>query len=148
MATDLDTRYRSMLILWFALFMSIVMFFVLTVVAAPESSSSDRDTPTSFVLFALAGVGAFLVVLSFAVKRKILQRSVDKQDPMLVQQALVVGCAMCEVSALFGVFERFSIGSGDHYVLFLLSAIGIALHFPKRDHLLAASWNEETRRQM
>ncbi len=148
MAIDLDTRYRTMLILWLALLMSVVMFFVMTMVVAPVPSDSDRDVPTSFVLFAMAGVGTFLVVLSFAVKRKLLQRSVEKQDVTLVQQALIVGCAMCEVSALLGVVERFSIGSGDHYVLFLVSAIGMALHFPKRDDLLAASWNEETRRQV
>lgn len=146
MAVDLDTRYRTMLILWFSLLMSVVMLFVMTMVVAPPTDP-DRGVPTSFVLFAMAGVGTFLVVLSFAVKRKLLQRSVEKQDVMLVQQALVVGCAMCEVSALLGVVERFVIGSGDHYVLFLVSAIGLALHFPKRDHLLAASWNDETRRQ-
>jgi|SRR5688500_4684156 len=148
MAIDLDTRYRSMLILWFALLMSVVMFFVLTIVAAPAPFDRERNAPTSVVLFALAAVGTFLVVLSFAAKRKMLQRSVEKQEPMLVQQALVVACAMCEVSALFGVLERFAIGSGDHYVLFLVSAIGIALHFPKRNQLIEASWNEETRRQL
>ena len=148
MATDLDTRYRTMLILWFALLMSIVMFFVITIVAVPVPFDRDRDAPTSVVLFVLAAVGTFLVVLSFAVKRKMLQRSVEKQDVKLVQQALVLACAMCEVSALFGVVERFLIGSGDHYVLFLVSAVGLALHFPKRDHLLAAMWNEETRRQL
>ena len=147
MAIDLDTRYRTMLILWFALLMSVVMLFVMTMVIAPPTAP-DRGVPTSFVLFAMAGVGTFLVVLSFVVKRKLLQRSVEEQDVILVQQALVVGCAMCEVSALLGVVERFVIGSGDHYVLFLVSAIGLALHFPKRDHLLAASWNDETRRQV
>lgn len=148
MAIDLDTRYRTMLILWFALLMSVVMFFVMTIVAAPEPLDQVSAVPRSVVLFALTGVGTFLVALSFLVKRKMLQHSVEKQEPMMVQQALVVACAMCEVSALFGVFERFAIASGDHYVLFLVSAIGIALHFPKRDQLLAASWNEETRRQI
>ena len=148
MATDLDTRYRTMLILWLALLMSVMMFFVMTIVAAPANLDGDRDAPTNVVLFVLAAVGTFLVVLSFAVKRKMLQRSVEKQEVMLVQQALVLACAMCEVSALFGVVERFMIGSGDHYLLFLVSEVGIALHFPKRNHLLAASWNEETRRQL
>ena len=148
MAVDLDIRYRTMLILWFALLMSVVIFFVMTIVAGPEPSDRDRAATTSVILFMLVGVGTFLVVLSFAVKRKVLRRSVEKQEPMLVQQALVVTCAMCEVSAMFGMLERFSIGSGDHYVLFLVSAIGIVLHFPKRDQLLAASWNEETRRQL
>lgn len=136
-----------MLILWFALLMSVVMLFVITMLVAPPTDP-DRSVPTNFALFVMAGVGTLLVVLSFAVKRKLLQRSVEKQDVMLVQQALVVGCAMCEVSALLGVVERFLFGSGDHYVLFLVSAIGLALHFPKRDHLLAASWNDETRRQV
>ena len=148
MAIDLDTRYRTMLILWFALLMSVVMLFVMTFVVEPVPFNEDRDAPTSVVLFVLAAVGTFLVVLSFAVKRKMLQRSVERQEVMLVQQALVLACAMCEVSALFGVVERFMIGSGDHYLLFLVSAVGIALHFPKRNHLLAASWNEETRRQL
>ena len=148
MAIDLDTRYRTMLILWFALLLSIVMLFVMTIVAAPAPVDRDREASTSVKLFVLAGIGTFLVVLSFVIKRKMLQRSVEKQEPMLVQQAIVLACAMCEVSALLGVFESFAIGSGDHYVLFLVSAIGIALHFPKRDQLLAASWNEETRRQL
>lgn len=148
MAIDLDTRYRTMLILWFALLLSIVMLFVMTIVAAPAPVDRDREASTSVILFVLAGIGTFLVVLSFVIKRKVLQRSVEKQEPMLVQQAIVLACAMCEVSALLGVFESFAIGSGDHYVLFLVSAIGIALHFPKRDQLLAASWNEETRRQL
>jgi len=148
MAADLDTRYRTMLILWFSLLMSVVMFFVMTIVIGPVPFNEERDAPSSVVLFALAAVGTFLVVLSFAVKRKMLQRSIEKQGVMLVQQALVLACAMCEVSALFGVVERFMIGSGDHYLLFLVSAVGLALHFPKRNHLLAASWNEETRRQL
>ena len=148
MAVDLDTRYRTMLVLWFALLMSIVMLFVITMVVAPVPADPDRDAPASLVLFVMAGVGTFLVVLSFAVKRKLLQRSVEEQDVMLVQQALIVACAMCEASALLGVAERFLIGSGDHYVLFIVAVIGIALHFPKRDQLLAASRNEGTRRQL
>ena len=148
MALDLDVRYRTILTLWLVLLMSVVMFFAMTMVAAPAPSHPERDEPTSFVLFAMAGLGTFLVVLSLSVKRKLLQRSVEKQDVRLVQQALVIGCAMCEVSALLGVMERFLIGSGDHYVLFIVSAVGMLLQFPRRDHLLAASWNDETRRSL
>jgi hypothetical protein len=62
---------------------------------------------------------------------------------MLVQPAMVVACAMCEVSALLGVMERFVIGSGEHFLLFLIAAVGIALHFPRRDQLLAATWKDQ-----
>ena len=148
MATNLDEKYRTLLILWFGMAISVVTLFLITLFVAPERTSADRDAPTGVVLFVMAAIGSFMVVVSFAVKRKILQRSVEMQDVTLVQQALVLGCAMCEVPALIGLVERFVIASGDHYLLFLASAIGLAIHFPRRDHLLAASWNDETRRQL
>ena len=145
MQNDLDKIYRTMLIVWVGITMSIAGLFVFTTFAAPEPSPEPTTMPSGVVLFVLAAVATFIMVLSFAVKRKILQRSVEEQDVMLVQQAMVVACAMCELGALFGVVERFVIGSGEHYLLFLISAVGLALHFPRRDQVLAASWNEQSR---
>jgi hypothetical protein len=119
---------------------SIAGLFAITMFAAPE----PRGIPSGVVLIVLAAVGALILVLSFAVKRKILERSVEKQDVMLVQQALVVAWAMCEASALLGVVERFVIGSGDHYLLFLIAAVGIALHVPRRNQLLSATWKDQS----
>lgn len=144
MQNDLDQRYRTMLILWVAMLGSIAGLFAITMFAAPELPSQAPGTPSGSVLFVLAAVGGLMMVLSFAVKRKILERSVEKQDVMLVQQALVVACAMCEASALLGVIERFVIGSGDHYLLFLIAAVGIALHIPRRDQLLSATWKDQS----
>jgi cytochrome bd-type quinol oxidase subunit 2 len=143
MQNDLDKRYKTMLTLWFGIAMSIGSLFALTLFAAPEPPSEPARRSSTVVLFAFAAVGALVVVLSFAVKRKLLQRSVEQQDVMLVQPAMVVACAMCEVSALLGVMERFVIGSGEHFLLFLIAAVGIALHFPRRDELLAATWKDQ-----
>jgi hypothetical protein len=79
---------------------------------------------------------------SFAVKQKLLKRSVEKQDIGLVQKALVIACAMCEVSALLGFVERLVIGNREYYWLFLFAAGGIALHFPRRSQLESASYKQ------
>lgn len=136
---NLDKRYQTLVVLWFALLMNVVILFLVTLFAAPQ----DQDGPVNSVVnFVLAGVGTLLVVLSFVVKRKLLERSIDKQDVSLVQKALVIASAMCEVTALIGLLERFIIGSGDYFVLFVVAAIGTALHFPRREQLQAATYKD------
>ena len=137
METNLNARYQTLLILWFGLLMSIGMFFLVTLFAAPKIGNNSTN---SVAVIVLAALGTFLVILSFVVKRKLLEQSVEKQDLNLVQQALVVACAMCEASALLGLIERFSFSISASYLLFLLAAAGTALHFPKRSQLEAASY--------
>jgi hypothetical protein len=143
METNLNARYQTLLILWFALLMSIGMFFVLTLFAAPKIADNASNPTNSVAVIVLTAVGTFLVILSFVVKRKLLGRSVEKQDMTLVQQALIVPCAMCEASALLGLFERFSFRSSASYLLFLIAAAGTALHFPKHGQLEAASYKSK-----
>jgi hypothetical protein len=146
MQVDVEKQYKTLVTLWFGMLMSIATLFAVSIFAGPEGQPGPTSTTNGIVLFALAAIGTFVMVLSFAVKRKLLQRSVEKQDVTLVQQAMIIACAMCEVSALLGLVERFAIGSGEHYLLFLIAAVGILLHFPKRDQLLAATWNDQSRR--
>jgi len=81
-----------------------------------------------------------MVVLSFAVKRKLLERSVMNQDVTLVQKALVVASAMCEVAAVLGLVERFTMKGNDYYLLFFVALAGTALHFPRREQLESATY--------
>jgi hypothetical protein len=143
MKIDIGKRHQTLMILWFAMLMNMGVLFVVALIAAPAAPDVKDETafgPNSLVTFALAALGAFLVVISFAVKRKFLERSVDRQDISLVQKGFVLAWAICEVSALIGLLERFLIGNRDYYVLFLLAAIGIALQFPRPDHLKAANY--------
>lgn len=136
---DLDQRYQTMVILWAALVMSVVMFFVMALIAGADSAEPNVSD-TSIVSIALTGVGAFVVVLSFVVKHKLLERSVEQQNTGLVQQALVVACAMCEVAALLGVVLRFAMRDAYYYVPFIIAAVGELFHFPRKSQLLAASY--------
>lgn len=144
MQNDLDKRYQTLIILWIGIASSIGLLFAFTFFVPIESGAQSTNPPSAVLLFVLAAVGTFLVVLSFAVKRKILQASVEKQDLTLVQKALIVACAMCEATALLGFVGRFIVGTRDYLLLFLVAAVGIALHFPKRDQLKDASWNNQS----
>jgi hypothetical protein len=137
MNTNLDKRYQTLIILWFAILMSSVMYFVFTLLATP---GTYRPRNSSLFIFGLTALGTLLVIVSFPVKAKLLERSVEKQDVTLVQKALVVACAICEVSVLLGVLEFFIIGNREFYLLLLAGAAGIALHFPRRSQLEAASY--------
>ncbi|HYJ85274.1 MAG TPA: hypothetical protein VEW46_04400 [Pyrinomonadaceae bacterium] len=142
MEVDLNKRYQTLLVLWFALLMSIVLYFVVALLAVsdPEPHAAMAVRSNSLLTFALAALGTFVVVISFAVKRKLIERSVENQDVTLVQKALVIACAMCEVTALIGLLERFIIRNSDYYLLFIVAAIGTALHFPSRGQLEAATF--------
>ena len=137
MDANLAKRYQTLVILWFAITMNIVVFFMVALFVAPKAPTSSVS---SIVMFVLAGLGTFMVVLSFAIKRKLLERSVENQDVTMVQKALVIACAMCEVAALLGLVGRFTNGGNDFYLFFLVALIGTALHFPRREQLEGATY--------
>lgn len=143
MEIDLIKRYQTLIVLWFALLMSVVMYFVFTLLVTPSINKDLDNSRRALLIFGLTALGTFLVVMSFAVKNKLLKRSVERQDINLVQKALVIGCAICEVSALLGLVEFFIVGNREYYLLLVLAAGGIALHFPRRSHLEAASYQSK-----
>ena len=141
MEANLDKRYQTLIVLWAAQLMGIGMFFLVTVLAAPElGNQTGSGSGRSILIVVITALATFLVILSFAVKNKLLERAVENQDVNLVQKGLLIACAMCEVSALLGLIDRFVIGDSTYYLLFLLAAAGIAFHFPRRSQLEAASY--------
>jgi len=119
--------------------MSIGVYFVVSLFMAPQISNPSGTRPNTLFVVVFTALGTLFVLLSFVVKRKLLQRSVERREVALVQQAVIIACAMCEASALLGLVERFLFDSHEYYLLFLVAAIGTALHFPKRQHLVAAT---------
>ena len=136
---NIDARYRTMLILWFALMMSVGMY-VFTAVVLKQRLEDTVPQDNRMLSFILAAVGTFSAVVSFPVRSKLLQRSVENQDPGLVQKALVAGCALCEVPALLAILALVILPGRDYLLLFAISIITMALHFPRRSNLLAASY--------
>jgi hypothetical protein len=143
MEIDLKQRYQTMLTLWFGLLASVGMYFVLLIFRPPVANESG--TPNSSLPIILFTANAMvMVLLSFVVKAKLLAQSVEKRDVLLVQKAMIIACAMCDVSAILGVVARLAFNTGREAVwLLLLGAAGIALHFPRRSQLEAASFKGE-----
>jgi len=140
MENNLDKRYQTLVVLWFALLMSIGVYFLFSVFVSPAVSNEPGNSQRSLLIVVLTALGTFLVIVSFSVKGKLFERAVERQDVSLVQKGLVIACAMCEVSALLGLLEHFVVGNREYYLLFLLAAAGTAFHFPRRLQLEAASY--------
>ena len=142
---DLNKRYQTMLTLWFALLMSVGMYVVFLIVVNPPFNTEQRTQAQSILIVVLTMTGAVMVGLSFLVKKRFIESSVDKQDVSLVQKGMIAACAMCEVSALLGLIERLVIGYRGYYLLFVFAAAGMLLHFPRRSQLEAAAFRSGNR---
>ena len=141
MEIDLAKRHQTLVTLWFGLLGSVGMYFLMTIWLARGRANDAGYPPSSTLTLTLTALGFFVVVISFAVKRKLLNQSVEQQDLALVQKAMIVACALCEVSALLGVLVFFIFGSPEYYLLFFFAAAGVVLHFPRRSQLENAQWS-------
>jgi hypothetical protein len=130
---DIDARYRTILILWFAICMSVLMFLVVIYIS-PVAISENRQ-----LTLALNSLGVMPVALSFLLKQRLLARSIETQRLDLVQSAYVLSFALCETSALFGLVDHFTTGSKYYYFAFAIAGLGLLLHFPLRQNLVNAS---------
>jgi hypothetical protein len=130
---DIATRYRTLLMLWFAICMSVVMFSVLAQLTAVVAAENQILT------LALNSIGLVPVAMSFLLKQRILAKSVETQRLDLVQSAYVLSFALCESSALLGLVDHFTTGSKYYYFAFAIAGLGLLLHFPQKKHLLNAS---------
>jgi hypothetical protein len=137
---DLNKRYQTMFTLWFALFASVGLYFAMTLFAAPPLRTEPLTRNESLGIAGLTIVGALFVAVSFWVKKRFLDRAAEQQSLPLVQQGFIIAMALCEVSALLGLLERFVFANRESYALFLIAAGGQMLHFPKRSHLEAATY--------
>ncbi|MEJ7848167.1 MAG: hypothetical protein WKF92_08785 [Pyrinomonadaceae bacterium] len=139
-------QHQTMIVLWAALLMSQFMFIVIIFFTRPQLFTLDfsqhffGNSMAQILGFALAAVT--VVILSFAFRKKFIERAVQEQNPALVQQGLIIACALCEASSLFGLALAFAFDYQYFFLWFALGIIGIILHFPKKDALLAASYKQ------
>jgi len=126
-----DARYRVFLILWIAILVSVGLLFTL----ALFTPSSGEANPTFSIV--LLGLGFATVTTSFVYKQLMVKKAIEKQQLQALMSAYIVSFALCESAALFALMDHFTTGSGYYRFGFTLAAIGMVLHFPKKDHLRA-----------
>lgn len=132
----LEERYHIMIILWGAITGSCVLLFALTRFVAPQSAVNGNS---DVVTLALLVMSFTMFGLSFVLKKKTLEQAVHRQNVAGVQTALIIALALCEAICLFGLAAFFALHSPYYYAFFIIGAIGLLLHFPRRSHLYDAS---------
>lgn len=141
-----EQAYRTLVIIWVALLFSQVMFLVVIFFAKPEVFKFDWTKPllggNAPVVIALAVLAIANFGLSFVMKKRSYEQAVAEQKIALVQTGLVLACALCEAISLLGMVLAFAFSYQYFFAWFALGILGILLHFPRRDTVIAASYKK------
>lgn len=134
-----DARLRIMQILWAMFLITIGLFVLVTYLTRPDDETvAEMRSGDATILYVLAALALSSVVASFVLKAGFYRRAAEQQQPMLVQTGLIIALALCESAVLFGMVGVFITRNDYAYLLFALGGLGEALHFPRREQVLAA----------
>jgi hypothetical protein len=134
----IDSAYRVLVIIWLASLTSVGILFAMSVLI-PHANGEAQNKVMSYLI---DGLGALCVIISTVIKSTLLNQSVQQQRMEGVVTAYIVPLSLCEAAALFGLLDHFVIGNPYYYLLFIISIAGFALHWPRRQHLLDASFRQ------
>lgn len=137
--TNIEARLRTMRILWLAMIMSIPIYCLFTLFV----KRAGEPTPNRNLSLALLGAGLATTLISFLIKSTLLKKAAQLQQLLMVQQAYIVTFAITEIAALLGMLDFFATGDRYYYVLFIISMLGMLLHFPRREAVLGASFKSQ-----
>lgn len=136
---NIENGYRVLVIIWFAILSSAVLFFLLTFVI-PRPVSFESGPMLAWIL---VGAGVMMAALSFVLKKKFFEQAERKQQQQLVHTGYIIAFAMSEMPGLLGLLAYFLTPEFHHYLLFAISVVFMFAHYPRRDHLRAASFKKQ-----
>lgn len=131
-----DQRYRTLMIIWGAIFMNVVLFFVVGNVVGPEQAKLPEAHSLDF---SLGFSGTLITALSVFLRYKMIERAIERQRPQSVFGAYIISFAMCEAGALCGLMIRLTTNETRYYLLLIIAVAGLLLNMPRRDKILNAS---------
>ena len=132
----IDLRMRTLRTLWIALLMSVGAYFVFTLFL----HRSEDVRPNGILSLILAVISFSAILISLPIKSRFLNRAVEQQQVSLVQQGYIVAWAVTEVAALMGLLDFLATNDRYYYIFFLIAGCGQLLNFPKREHVVNASF--------
>ena len=141
-----EQTYRTLLIIWFGLLVSQLMFFAVIYVAKPELFEIDLtisplgENGLLILIFAMLAVSN--LALGLFLGKTFVERGIEEQKVSLVQTAMLIGCALSESVSLLGIFLAFAFSYRYFFIWIVLGIVGMVLHFPNRDKVHAASFRK------
>ena len=146
----MNVEYRSLVVIWFALLMSQLLFFGFIWFAKPDLISSSHLTAGSIrqvlgeqplITIAFAASGLIFFLLSQVIARQHMRRAIRDHDAGCIQTGLVIGCALSEITSILGVILALLFDYPYFYLWIALGAFGILLDFPRKSNLDAATFD-------
>lgn len=138
-------QYQILFIIWVSLLVSQILLLVVVFVTKPELFRFEfTQHPLApswpmIIAFAVAAITCFL--LSFAFKKRFIERAAAEKTPELVQNGVIIALALCEASSLIGMCLAFVFDYQYFFFWFAVGILGMLLHYPKQDDLLAAGYD-------
>lgn len=149
---NVEQMYRGLMMMWFSLFISQLLFLMVVYFIKPNLFRFEFDQPflgeNTVIVLVFIVVAFANIAISFFLKKKYAAQAVAEQNVSYVQTAMIAGCALCEAVSIFGLMLAFA---ADYQYFFLWSFLGIAatlFHFPRRDDLIAATYKKAPETQM
>jgi magnesium-transporting ATPase (P-type) len=134
--TNIEARILTLRIIWMALLMSVVIYYVITFFAArPADVAPNPALSIALICFAMLAI-----LISFLIKNRLLSKAEEQRHLGMVQQAYVVTWAITEVAALLGLLDFFTTADRYHHALFIIAAVGLLFHFPRRESVVNAAF--------
>lgn len=142
--SSIESMYKTTVIVWAAIFFSQILLLVVIYFAKPEIFRFDFSKPVlgeNALMVILFGAMALVNVgMSIVLSRRAVNQAIEKQNPALMQSAIVLGCAFCEAASLLGVVMAFAFSYQYFFVWFIVGGLAMLLHFPKRDDFIHAGY--------
>ena len=147
---DVDTRLRSLRIVWAAILGTVFLYALLGYFTSPPILSwrvgfagEDGDAARGLTAGGLYLAGLLAsVAASQLLLRSFLRRAEAEQNPALVQTGFIVAFVACEAGALVGLVILFMTKSWLAFLLMGISAMMLAILWPRRDQLAAAGYRQ------
>jgi len=143
---DIDQLFRTMAIIWFVLLMS--QFALVGVAYSIAGDALQKNVEQGFlgayppVVLCAIMLAVSNLVISFFMRRRANEQAVADQNVKYVQTGLVIACAFCESISIIGMVLAIAFAYPYFYLWFAVGILGIFLHFPRRQHLLDASFKQ------
>ena len=126
----IETRLRAILTVWFALLLSVGLYFMVTLF----TGNPHEFTTEQRLFLAFAGRDHFWRSSRFPSSKCTLGDPSEQQSRTGSEGLHCRAGALSEVAALLGLLDLFLTGNRRYYVLFIVAVCGLLLHFPRRQH--------------
>lgn len=136
-SASLELQLRTLKILWVVFLTCVALFFLVTWFTRPAGLPDEISRGVHPMLYVLAALALSTVAASFVVKAGLYRRAAEHRLPALMQAGFILAMALCESAVLFGLVGVFATRNDAAYLLFALGALGMLLHFPRREQVEA-----------